>query len=53
MRSVISSLHWFGEAFNVSTMTFEGLSDFPKLVFCIDDSTIADINGARPIEGSI
>ena len=50
MRSVISWLHWSGEAFNVSKMTFEGLSDYPKFIFFIDDSTIiAVINGAGPI----
>ena len=50
MRSVISWLHWSGEAFNVSTMTFEGLCDYPKFIFFIDDSTIkAVINGAGPI----
>ena len=51
MRSVISWLHWSDEAFNVSTMTLEGLSDFPNFIFCVDDSSIivAVINGAGTI----
>ena len=51
MRSVISWLHWSDEAFNVSTMTLEGLSNFPDFIFCVYDSStiVAVINGAGPI----
>ena len=51
MRSVISWLHWSDEAFNVSTITLEGLSDFPNFIFCVYDSStiVAVINGAGPI----
>ena len=54
MRSAISWLHWSGNAFNISIMTFEWPGDFPNFISSIDDSTIlAVITRAGPIEGSI